>query len=704
MVNLKEFLITGTTSEASLLKNAETIIRYVRKSESEFIKKTLKACNDILLDKNVAVINKYFTLQLVNICLLLKNNVFIETFFDELNRTLIDFISINRTSEMNPNLKGKHIFKFLNQNANENDSEMFYELLLECIEFWGSQLNKLYPFFIENIEIAKSTGIIFKTDSKYVLKYISLIDYKVELDKNQKKNEQPKLNSNNEIEKKLIKDKTSEVELDIWEAEMKENFQELKEFIDHKNEINDEFKKIIEKMNELIDQISHSKVNLSRSQKDFFEEGSLILKIYKNTENFQKLKDFILNILKKPQERSPSNFSDLESKKTKKSVHFEEESDRKNSIDNFLKLQNSKNDRKTVPIEKFPDFARLNTSPRFNNGDSFHESPIKNDNLMQKIYQFMNFERKEMSIEIETLKSENKTLKTNLSQAESEISYLQTQIKETINSNRKFETEIQSKSKIIEEFVNQISTFLKASRPLDRPIIANSNINSLSFSPNERLVKFEQSVMKDFTTSRNSKPITQTTEPLTDRPYFPTTDFKNDSNFYQKNEIVSKNAQSGKKEDIGFLKDTIKQNSDFMKSFNDDINNILNRDKSSGAKSSTYLGSKIQTITSSDNTDRNLMRNTETTFERTQFVEKKFPIQNERYNYKIHNSSIGDLKQKLGVDDKTNNFREKFVPETMNGAHDTVIDGKSKANVLKDHFFSNTQSNFLGDIMKYKKN
>ena len=87
---------------------------------------------------------------------MLKSELFIADFFRELNPTLMSFILVNKTPEMNPNLKGKHLFKFLNPNANEDFSEMFYQLLIECIYFWNSKLASINQKFTKNYEEAKA--------------------------------------------------------------------------------------------------------------------------------------------------------------------------------------------------------------------------------------------------------------------------------------------------------------------------------------------------------------------------------------------------------------------------------------------------------------------------------------------------------------------------------------------------------------------
>lgn len=171
MVNLKEYLLDATSSEAAFLDALPSFFKYVGRNDSGFITKSVGAIREIFRDKNATVTEKYFCLQLINLGMRSGSVQFIETVEEKLLERLYLLAMFDYKNE-NFESRGRRLLKQFDEGADEEGSLRFYELLLECFSSWGSGPISRVPSFAAK-SLALSQNVRLPTSFRWLDKYAS---------------------------------------------------------------------------------------------------------------------------------------------------------------------------------------------------------------------------------------------------------------------------------------------------------------------------------------------------------------------------------------------------------------------------------------------------------------------------------------------------------------------------------------------------
>lgn len=105
----------------------------------------MKAALDLLWDPHVGESNKVYCLHVVNLSLMLRNDLFVESFFREMNRMLMELLTGRWSGESGQGFKPGRVFGAIKANGDERKAEEFHRLLSQCVYVWRDDLGGLEP-------------------------------------------------------------------------------------------------------------------------------------------------------------------------------------------------------------------------------------------------------------------------------------------------------------------------------------------------------------------------------------------------------------------------------------------------------------------------------------------------------------------------------------------------------------------------------
>lgn len=146
MVNLKEFLLEATVNEQKFLDALPSFSKYVKRDDQDFISKSVAAVREILRDKAASATQKYYCLQLINLGIQSGSKSFIENVSDKLLERLY-LLAMHDYKNENIEMRGRKLLKQFDENADEEWSLKFYNLLLECFSRWGVDPGRSFSSF-----------------------------------------------------------------------------------------------------------------------------------------------------------------------------------------------------------------------------------------------------------------------------------------------------------------------------------------------------------------------------------------------------------------------------------------------------------------------------------------------------------------------------------------------------------------------------
>lgn len=340
MVNLKQFLTTTTNSETDFTRNFETLFRYVRKSDAEFFSKILKAANDIFQDKTIPQINKYFCLHFINLCVQCQMLLFNEYFEKELSRGLLS-IALTDPANYDFEKKDKNFFKKDNSTSEDEYSIGFFQLLIECIEFWYAN-NKTSCKVFETMYLeAEKNRVVFIENPKHILKYFALLETKSQkseennpfVEKGRKDSNStsfPKFPNNYaqkseahlkqevnefgdgkskwELNHNFIETKPNELKK-VIETFIKSS-EDLKYYLQTNSEADEKLNNHFAQLNSSVQQLLIYENDIKGSQKQYLNDGIHFLSCYDEANDYETLRETILQYInERPIELTPPKFN-----------------------------------------------------------------------------------------------------------------------------------------------------------------------------------------------------------------------------------------------------------------------------------------------------------------------------------------------------------------------------------------------------------
>jgi hypothetical protein len=186
----------------------------------------------------------------------------------------------------------------------------------------------------------------------------------------------------------------------------------------------------------------------------------------------------------------------------------------------------------------------------------------------------------------------------------------------------------------------------------------------------------------------------------TKRPEFDATLALKDLGFGAPSYPSDISGKGDKKNDLDFFKETLKQNSDFLQSFNDDINNILNRDKTTDSRGTPGGQTKTALASNWENPSKGLIKGSGAPGDRLVAISGS-PIATDRQMYTPINRSSSDISGP-----KSGAYSGPIGATLETEDPMTGSDRKPRNDLIRPALFGETeaQSDFMAHFLRVRKN
>lgn len=301
--------ISETSGDSEILHAINHIFKELHQDQNAFENKISSELNNTLIDKCSTAWEKYVSLHILNICVVLDPKSLKKGFESELKMTLIS-IALFEPSIKTLSEKANHFFK----KEDQKYGLLFFELLLECIEFWhaNDESNKC-PVFKEMYCILLKNGVHFIEEPVHVLKFLGFIDelkhkYEQKIDLKVKKDDRLPSLAGSTVKSILFSNLTTEqtpkneAQENEYHREF-ETFQKVLKMVldyvitkDNADEMLGEFMGTLE---ECIQRLSKYKNQLQRNDLEKLKTGLFVLNSYFQSKSFSELKKMLVNLYAK---------------------------------------------------------------------------------------------------------------------------------------------------------------------------------------------------------------------------------------------------------------------------------------------------------------------------------------------------------------------------------------------------------------------
>lgn len=533
-MSIKELLTSEIKNEESFQKIIQLVYTEITNNEIDFSSKVPKFLNEILKSKSIGEKNKYYTLHILNLCILLNPHLLTVHFELYLKNTLLCF-ALFEPKNKNISEKAIRFFKNKNQKFDENYAVYFFELLLECIEFWHvNDENNDNPVFKDMYcEIVKNKGV-FIDEPSHVLIYLEYLENIKQVPKKTAQFDLTKCKKSftNSLESSKIKSinfKESIIEKTTKNSDFPEvmncfikTLNIIISFVFSKHEKTQLLFQLISKLEESIQQASDFKHLFTKTELDKLKDGLFILNSFLQFKNYQDFRKTIiekfpdqLNYIKDEENCSnkPSlctsytlshgSIANFKSKSISIQPHKNTQS--QNCILNFQRSSSIKKEilssgTKINSLNKINSPDKINQKIENKSAESLKEaisfrsfeidknestkkSQIENQKISPEttnfFAQFIQNERKELKSKIKNLKYQILSLKT---EHQLEIESLQIKLKnsESSISNLQDENKRLSFNQISQNSIYQNRLSSQIEVKSFNNYIPNSNLNSLN--------------------------------------------------------------------------------------------------------------------------------------------------------------------------------------------------------------------------------
>lgn len=362
------------------------------------------------------------------------------------------------------------------------------------------------------------------------------------------------------------------------------------------------------------------------------------------------------------------------------------------------------------------------------------------DNIGQKrdfdvlVRQFVQNERESLLLRIEQANAANSELKQRLSKAELELTQTRQKLDESERKNADLTAQLSLRDgkakRVVDELCEQfslrkprqsesqktpLSTFQQeTARPSTPEINKVSTLNVLA--KYEKEFKFDKGPLEliDREAIKSPKPdltsfgittdqlIVRKTKTLDGLSTLPTTTSKHTdfaAQFAKKdfNPPDLPAIDSANRKDIDYFKETLKQNSDFLQSFNDDINSILNRDRSAEGRSGreparTALANNI------DGTLKGTIRQSPNALtDRQSAPSSSASLLADRMRQTVANKPFDNPLPSTA-------FSSTLTPRSqLSPIEEPHSDRKTKDEQIRNFYFGDGQGDYMANFMKQRK-
>lgn len=490
MVNLKEYTRQATINEQTFLKNASTFLRYVKKSDQDFIQKFLKSLVEIFKNEKTTSQNKFFSLHLVHLCLQIHNSYFDQIFAKVLAPTLVDLTILNFEKQKIEQIKQtKNKETNLNNDDEKQWTQHLNQLLLEAIEFWGINLRNDNPIFEKMFKEILTKGIKVVEEPSLIFTYMYLIAR--QNDKSAKKSEidnHEKIINPRESQKSIVKNQPSQNQLkeqqntdnililnqnamDETNAEITpkqgdlsmrecvknetECYKELVKLIDWylktKQEPDDSINSYFERINRVVHKLKKAQKILNEEQEKILADGIYYLSCYERAKEYKDLQKMIIEYTSK------MNLNEkVDPQIVKKRLNESKFSNKNRISEEMLKGEMLKDEiledpkilsRKNLDVRNFPQSASKDSKSNFSKIENM--VIVSTNNKESSIPKIINEQKKD--IKIQSAREGNDLNHQLLDYIESERNQFKDKIEMLSRENRRLEQECKRKQKVLTE-------------------------------------------------------------------------------------------------------------------------------------------------------------------------------------------------------------------------------------------------------------
>lgn len=545
------------------------------KIKRTFISKSILAIRDLLKDPDVEIKNKYFCLQIVNICMLMEKEIFIDFFCKKLLDKLYSFACHDKNSE-DEEANGETIFKELEDINDIEHSKKFYFLLLEMFGYWGTNSYfKSFQKIYSKYKVLKNSALKFPRENEYIFEYSHYF-----------KKYLPNVEKSTSFE-----DNTNNIEELLTGTNDALDF--INEYFENNNSTDDYFDELIQNYLKNFKELNELRNKMNYKQKKKFSELEDFTDIYlENKNNFLKLKRVFKNYKKQSNPFLKKNDQDLS----------EENQKLKNEQYNDVISNDSINFNKKKAKE-----------------NNVKNNPEKGDEIIKN---YLEKERGDLLTKVSNLERA-------LADIKKQKDKINTKLSESNIKNERLENLVQNLTKENKNKTNQIENF---TRDIKKHLnIKSKNIYSSSIQknyPKNIENDFKNNFHKTTTDSYQRKknvsllgnmPLTQTNAYYGNK-YGGDGEEKKPNQNRQNRSFTDMGQFKGRNSyyngDIKSFKSKMMDDKNFMENINSSINKILKRDKRTSNKqdvregrSNSMMGSKFNIYEKKENSALNPVLN-----------------------------------------------------------------------------------------------
>jgi hypothetical protein len=627
------------------------------KIKRTFITKSILALRDLLQSKEVKVKNKYFCLQIINICMLMENEIFVEFFSKKLLDNLYSLACYNKNSE-NETENGKNLFNDCDD-KNEEFSVKFYFLLLEMFGYWGkTNFFKNNQKIFSKYKVLLNSTIHFPRENEYIFEYCHYF-----------KKHLPNVNKNSNQEDKE--------ELEDLLKGVSEALELIKDYFENNNKPDDYFDELIQNYLKGFKDLNELRENMNYTQKKKFSELEDFTDIYlENKDNFSKLK------------KTYKNYANNKNPFLKKE-----------EVEDQLSHQNDNNKIEDVISNESFNLKKKNKNQKNIEVQNKHKIKGDDEDLEKVIHEYLQRERNDLLKKVRDMERALNETRRDKDKLEVKFDEVNINLKKAQETIERLSEDNKNKSDQINTFNREIQKYLKTKNNISSPP-PPLNYSAFQNMEKEFSTKYTRQQPKEsFQRSTHNSSLLGNAMPLKQPNSYYDTKFetKFDTKFNTAEDLgVKRQNQSfndinqftkGKSSyyngDLNSFKSKMADDKNFMDNINSSINKILKRDRNSmnnekneNGRSNSMMDSKFNNI-----------------------YDKK---ENNLYNpYSMKMSTNLRLDSNSGIQSKESNTG-KFGSSMMEDYLRKYSGNRNSYSAKEQNGISNDNGNTSGGIFKYK--